>query len=156
MDILKQRLLIEQVDRKLAMFRPLNSFTIPQKGWIHTIRIALRMSLRQLGNRLKISPQSVKEIEERESNDSITIKGLKEVGAVLDMKLVYGFIPKGQSIENMIEKRAIEIAKDIVLRTSNTMQLEDQGNSKARIEKAIKNRAEEIKTKMPKYLWDLK
>jgi len=70
------------------------------------------------------------------------------------MQLVYGFIPKGQSIEDMIEKRAIEIAKDIVLRTSNTMQLEDQENSKARIEKAIKNRAEEIKTKMPKYLWD--
>jgi len=154
MDISKQRLVIEQADRKLAVFRPLNSLTIPQKGWIHTIRIALRMSLRQLGNRLKISPQSVNEIEERESNGSITIKGLKEVGAVLDMKFVYGFIPKCQSIEDMIEKRALEIAKGIVLRTSNTMQLEDQENSKARIEKAIKNRAEEIKTKMPKYLWD--
>ena len=154
MDILKQRLIIEQADRKLAVFRPLDSLTIPPKGWIHTIRSALKMSLRQLGNRLKISPQSVKEIEERESNGSITIKGLKEVGAVLDMKLVYGFIPKGKSIEEMIEKRAIEIAKDIVLRTSNTMQLENQENSKSRIEKAIKNRAEEIKAKMPKYLWD--
>jgi len=154
MDISKQRLLIEQADNKLALFRPLNSFTIPQKGWIHTIRIALKMSLRQLGNRLKISPQSVKEIEEREASSSITIKGLKEVGAVLDMKLVYGFIPNGQSIEEMIEKRALEIAKEIVMRTSNTMQLEDQENSKARLEKAIKNRAEEIKTKMPKYLWD--
>jgi predicted DNA-binding mobile mystery protein A len=154
MDISKQRLLIEQADKKLALFRPLNSFTIPQKGWIHTIRIALKMSLRQLGNRLKISPQSVKEIEEREANSSITIKGLKEVGAVLDMKLVYGFIPKGQSIEEMIEKRALEIAKEIVMRTSNTMQLEDQKNSKARLEKAVKNRAEEIKAKMPKYLWD--
>jgi predicted DNA-binding mobile mystery protein A len=154
MDISKQRLLIEQADKKLALFRPLNSVTIPQKGWIHTIRIALKMSLRQLGNRLKISPQSVKEIEEREANSSITIKGLKEVGAVLDMKLVYGFIPIGQSIEEMIEKRALEIAKEIVMRTSNTMQLEDQENSKIRLEKAITYRAEEIRTKMPKYLWD--
>lgn len=154
MDISKQRLLIEQADRKLALFKPLSSITMPQKGWIHTIRIALKMSLRQLGNRLKISPQSVKEIEEREANGSITIKGLKEVGAILDMRLVYGFIPKENSIEEIIEKRALEIAKDIVMRTSNTMQLEDQENSKARLEKAIKNRAEEIKTKMPKYLWD--
>ena len=154
MDISKQRLLIEQADRKLALFRPLNSITIPQRGWIHTIRIALRMSLRQLGNRLNISPQSVKEIEEREAKGSITIKGLKEVGAVLDMKLVYGFIPTGLSIEEMIEKRALEIAKDIVMRTSFTMQLEDQKNSKARLGKAIKTRAEEIKTKMPNYLWD--
>ncbi|NQU67740.1 MAG: mobile mystery protein A [Candidatus Marinimicrobia bacterium] len=154
MDISKQRLLIEHADQKLAVFKPLNSITIPQKGWIHIIRVALRMSLRQLGNRLKISPQSVKEMEERESNGSITIKGLKEVGAVLNMKLIYGFIPEEESIEKMIEKQALEIAKDIVLRTSNTMQLEDQENSNARIEKAISNRAEDIKMKMPTYLWD--
>jgi hypothetical protein len=48
----------------------------------------------------------------------------------------------------------MEIAKEIVLRTSNTMQLEDQENSKERIEKSIKNKTEEIKTEMPKYLWD--
>ncbi len=154
MDISKQRLLIEHADQKLAVFKPLNSITIPQKGWIHIIRVALRMSLRQLGNRLKISPQSVKEMEERESNGSITIKGLKEVGAALNMKLIYGFIPEEESIEKMIEKQALEIAKDIVLRTSNTMQLEDQENSNARIEKAISNRAEDIKMKMPTYLWD--
>ncbi len=154
MDILKQQLLIEQADRKLAAFRSLDSIVIPEKGWIFTIRIALKMSLRQLGNRLKISPQSVKEIEEREAKGSITLKGLKEAGAVLDMKMVYGFIPIGHSIEEMIEKRAMEIAKEIVMRTSNTMQLEDQKNSKERIEKAIKSRAEEIKSKMPKYLWD--
>jgi predicted DNA-binding mobile mystery protein A len=154
MDVSKQRLLIEQADRKLALFKPLTVITIPQKGWIHTVRIALKMSLRQLGNRLKITPQSVKEIEEREANGSITLKGLKEVGAVIDMRLVYGFIPNGQSIEEMIEKRALEIAKNIVMRTSNTMQLEDQENTKTRLEKAIKNRAEEIKTKMPNYLWD--
>jgi predicted DNA-binding mobile mystery protein A len=154
METLKQKLLIEQADRKLELFKSLNSFTIPQYGWVHTIRIAIKMSLRQLGNRLNISPQSVKEIEEREANGSITIKSLKEVGNMLDMKLVYGFIPKNESIEKMIEKRANEVAKEIVLRTSQTMKLEDQENSKIRLEKAIKNKAEEIKNKMPKYLWD--
>ena len=154
MDKSKQQLIIEQTDKKLAQFRHLDSIIVPQRGWIHTIRMALRMSLRQLGNRLKISPQSVKEIEERESSGSITIKGLKEVGAALDMKLIYGFIPIDQSIEDMIEKRANEVAQDIVLRTSNTMKLEDQENSSVRIQKAITNRAEEIKRKMPKYLWD--
>jgi predicted DNA-binding mobile mystery protein A len=154
MDTSKQRLLIEQADKKLALFRPLSNITVPQRGWIHTIRIALKMSLRQLGNRLQISPQSVKEIEQREANGSITLKGLREAGAVLDLKLIYGFIPKDKSIEEMIEKRALEIAKDIVMRTSSTMQLEDQENSNERLQKAIKNRAEDIKTKMPKYLWD--
>ena len=112
------------------------------------------MSLRQLGNRLKISAQSVKEIEQREANGSITIKSLREVAGELDMKLVYGFVPKGESIEKIIDKRAKEVAREIVLRTSNTMKLEDQENSTERIDKSIKSKAEEIKNKMPKYLWD--
>jgi hypothetical protein len=54
----------------------------------------------------------------------------------------------------MIEKRATELATKIVLRTSNTMNLEDQGNTNQRIEKAIEERAAEIKNEMPKILWD--
>jgi predicted DNA-binding mobile mystery protein A len=154
MDIIKQRLIIEQADRKLAQFKPLSTVSVPPKGWINTIRMALKMSLRQLGNRLNITPQSVKEIEEREANGSITLKRLKEVGAVLDMKLVYGFIPKEGSLHRMIEKRAFEIASDVVMRTAHTMQLEDQENTQDRLKEAIKNRVEEIKNQMPAYLWD--
>ena len=154
MNTQKQKLLIEQVDKKLSQLKPMEKIIVPQKGWVSTIRAALKMSLRQLGNRLKISAQSVKEIEEREANGSITIKSLREVANVLDMKLVYGFVPKGESIEKIIDKRANEVAREIVLRTSNTMKLEDQENSNTRITKAIKNKAEEIKNKMPKYLGD--
>lgn len=154
MNIQKQRLLIEQIDKKLIQLKPLEKNLMPQKGWVFAIRSALKMSLRQLGNRLKISAQSVKEIEEREASGSITIKSLREVAGALDMKLVYGFVPEGESIESTIAKRANEIAREIVLRTSNTMKLEDQENSNERIAKAIENKAEEIKNKMPKYLWD--
>lgn len=154
MNMSKQQLIIEQADRKLAVFKLLNAVVIPEKGWIHTIRIALRMSLRQLGARLKVSPQSVKEMEEREANGSITLNRLKEVGVELNMKFVYGFIPGNQSLEEMIQQQAFKIAKDIVLRTSSSMKLEDQENSVNRLEKAIKIRAEEIKNQMPVYLWD--
>lgn len=154
MNMSKQQLIIEQADRKLAVFKSLNSVVIPEKGWINTIRVALKMSLRQLGARLKVSPQSVKEMEEREANGSITLNRLKEVGAELNMKFVYGFIPGNQSLEEMIELQAFNIAKDIVLRTSSSMKLEDQENTADRLEKAIKTRAEEIKNQMPVYLWD--
>lgn len=154
MEMLKQKLLIEQLDKKLAPFKELRTVIVPSNGWINTIRVALKMSLRQLGNRLNISAQSVKEIEERESSGSITLKSLKETGQALNLKFIYGFIPQDGSIEAMIEKRALEIARDIVNRTSNTMQLEDQKVSEKRIEKAINDRATEIKNKMPKYLWD--
>lgn len=150
----KQKLIIEQVDKKLLEFKSIKNNLIPQKGWIYTIRTALKMSMRQLGNRLNITAQSVKETEEREENGSITIKSLREAGRALEMKLVYGFIPKSESIEKMIEDRAIELAKEIVLRTSHSMKLEDQENKQERLEKAINNKANEIKAKMPKYLWD--
>lgn len=150
----KQALLIEQVDRKLKVFRSLNDVIVPKKGWVYTVRTALKMSLRQLAERMGITPQSVSEIEQRESNETITLKSLREVAHAMDMKLVYGFIPRDGSIEKMIEKRAVEIAAEIVMRTSNTMKLEDQENSKKRIEKNVRVKAKEIIDTMPKYLWD--
>ena len=154
MNFSKQQLLIEQVDKMLLNYKPLKNLAVPQKGWVYCVRIALKMSLRQLGNRLKISPQSVMEIEEREANGSITLKTLKEAANALEMKLVYGFVSKNENLEEIIEKRAFQIATEIVLRTSNSMKLEDQENSEERLQKAIKNRTEEIKNTMPKYLWD--
>lgn len=38
--------------------------------------------------------------------------------------------------------------------TANTMKLEDQANSKNRIETAIRERAAAIKNERPKILWD--
>jgi len=152
--MVKQKLIIEQLDRKLLKFSDLEKITIPPNGWIYSIRTALRMSLRQLGKMLNITAQSVKEIEEREKTGTISLKVLRQVGQVLNMKLVYGFIPKNKTIEKMIEDRAYEMAKEIVLRTSASMRLEDQENTEERILEAIKEKALELKQEIPKYLWD--
>jgi predicted DNA-binding mobile mystery protein A len=149
-----QKLLVEQADRKLQPFKGLEAIVIPPKGWINTVRAALKMSLRQLGSRLKISPQSVKEIEERETNGSLTIKSLRDAGLALNLKLVYGFIPMDGSIEKMIEQRTYELAREIISRTSQSMKLEDQENSEERLQKAVEMKASELKDIMPKYLWD--
>lgn len=150
----KHNLILQQTDKKLAVFKSLNEVVVPTKGWIHTFRTALKMSLRQLGNRLQITPQSTKEIEEREANGTITLKTLQDVANALDMKLVYGFVSKHESLEKMIEKRAEEIACEIVDRTNVTMTIEDQQNSKDRLALSISLKKEEIKEKLPKYLWD--
>jgi predicted DNA-binding mobile mystery protein A len=112
------------------------------------------MSLRQLGARMGITAQSVKEIETREKLGSVSINTLKQVGMALDMRFIYGFIPNDKTLEQMIQKKAMELAKEIVLRTSGTMTLEDQENTMERIKDAIKDRADQIKNEMPKYLWD--
>ena len=110
--------------------------------------------MQQLGKRLSITKQSVQDLENREKNGSITLRALKEAASALDMHLVYGFLPIDGNLEDLIERKAKELAMKIVLRTSNSMKLEDQENSKLRIEKAIEERTAIIKSEMPKSLWD--
>lgn len=151
---LKVKLLIEQLDKKFEKLSNIDDLIIPTEGWVYSVRTALKMTLKQLGAKMGITAQSVKEIETREKMGAITLNTLKEVGNALDMRLIYGFIPRDRTLELMIEKKAMELAEQIVLRTSATMNLEDQKNTMERIRIAIKDRAEEIKREMPKYLWD--
>lgn len=146
--------MLEQLDRKLRDFKPLAGTIVPERGWLHAIRMALGMSLRQLGERLKISTQSVKEIEMREAEGSITLRTLREAARELDLELLYVLLPKGTSLEAMIEKRAGQVARSIVLRTSTSMVLEEQEVSSERAEKAIRSKADELLRTMPRYLWD--
>jgi predicted DNA-binding mobile mystery protein A len=150
----KKSLQLQQLDSKLLSFSSLRQLAIPPTGWVKAIRTALGMSMQQLGNKLKISKQGILDIEKREKEGSITIKSLREIARAMDMQLVYGFLPNDGSLDALIERRAAEIATQIVMRTSNTMKLEDQTNSNERIEEAIKERATAIKNEMPKILWD--
>lgn len=147
-------LVIRQLDKRLNVLRSLQEITPPAKGWINLIRKTLKISLRQLGHKMSMTPQSVRDIEVREREGAITLKALNEVAEALDMKLVYGFIPKDSSLEKMIERKARKLATSIVTRTSTTMKLEDQGNSEERLKQAIIELTEEIKRDIPKNLWD--
>jgi predicted DNA-binding mobile mystery protein A len=150
----KQQLIIEQLDKKIIEFYKLREIQIPSEGWILSIRKALKMSLRQLGKRMNITAQSVKEIESREKNGTVSINVLKQVGKALNMKFIYGYIPKSKTLDKMIEEKANKLAEEIVLRTSTHMMLEDQENAPERIKKSIKEKSKEIKEEIPRYLWD--
>jgi len=150
----KRSLQIQQLNNKMLAFASLQKVAPPPTGWIKAIRNAIGMSMLQLGNRLSITKQSVQDMESRERDGSISIKALREAARALDMQLIYGFVPNDGSLEALIDRKAKELATQIVQRTSNSMKLEDQENSKQRIEKAIEERATIIKNEMPKTLWD--
>ena len=150
----KKKLIQEQLDKKIIEFAGLADVMMPPSGWIYSIRQGINMSLRQLGQRLSITPQSVREIEEREKNNSISLKVLKQVATALDMSFVYGFVPKDKTLEKMVENRAAELVKDIVQRTYVHTNLEDQKISEDRIKKAIQEKTGELTRGLPKILWD--
>lgn len=149
-----RKLIIQQLDRKIGKFPTATDTPMPPTGWTKAIRIALGMTLQQLGDRLGITKQSAREQELREQQGNITLQSLRDAAHAMDMELVYAFVPKDGSLDALIERRAKEVAASVVLRTNQTMRLENQENSEAQIKKAIEERATQLKNDMPKILWD--
>ena len=150
----KKQLLIEQLDQKLENFKDSAMVLVPTKGWINTIRTSLNMTRDQLGTKLKMTKGAIQKIEEREASGQITINKLRDVGQVLDMKFVYGFVPNNGSIDNLISIKSEKLARKIVMRTNQNMKLEDQGIGDEKINETIKDLANEIKREVRKSLWD--
>ncbi len=144
----------DQLDEKIRIFNRLNSVAVPENGWVFSLRDALGMSLSQLANKMNISAQSVKEIEDRERQGVISLKILREIAKVLGIKFVYGFSAPNSSLEKIIKKQADKVAEDIVKRTDKNMKLEDQANSRARFKKAIRERSRALIDNQDKCLWD--
>lgn len=146
-----KKLEIQQLDEKIHQ----NDFLEPPPlGWARAVRSALNMSLVQLAKKMGVSPPTLLALERREMEGTVTLKSLRRAASALNMQLVYGFLPKDGSLEKMIEKQALIVAQDIVSKTNTTMTLENQQVSKERLKKSVRELTEEIKSEIPKYLWD--
>ena len=102
-----KKLQISQISEQLNSYK--SAAMVPKKGWIKTIRTSISMTAAQLAEKLNTSPQAILGFEKREEEGKITINKLKELGAAMDMKLVYGFVHE-ESLEKMLEKKAMELA----------------------------------------------
>ncbi|NEW78977.1 MAG: helix-turn-helix domain-containing protein [Gelidibacter sp.] len=149
----QKKINIEQLDRKLKTFYEIKNIEVPERGWVYAIRTALNMTLQQLGHKLKITIQGVKDIEKREVSGSISIKSMKEVAKALDMQFVYGFVSNHHSIEKFIELKSRELAEKGVLKNLNATS-ENKKLSEADLQREIEDFAREIKREIPKSLWD--
>lgn len=150
----KKALQRAQIKQKTDVFLPVSTVPIPSSGWVNAIRTALGMTLEQLAKKLGVSKQNIQRLEKSEQEKSITLKSLYELADAMDMKLVYGFVPKDGSIDALIDRKASRLAYEIVNRTSQSMLLEDQEISYERRQKSVEERKQEIIEKMPKSLWD--
>ena len=149
-----QKLLLEQMEKKMGPFKAVAQMDPPTGGWIRALRLSLNMSLRQYAKRMGLAAPNIKAIEQREALGTVSLNTLKSAAHALNLKFVYGFVPIEGSLDAMIEKKATEVSRAIVMRTDTTMRLEDQQVKKERLEKAVTELADEIKREMPRYLWD--
>ncbi len=150
----QRTLFIKQLDQRIEALRPASRAGIPQGGWLRSLRHGLGFSLDQLAKRLSVSRQHVGQVEKREAEGTISLNSLREVAKALDMDLFYALVPKDGSMHALIERRARQLAHEIVMRTHQTMKLEGQAVSEARLKEAIEEQAAELRREMPKQLWD--
>jgi predicted DNA-binding mobile mystery protein A len=126
----------QRLDERLAFLKPENRLAPPSKGWIRAIRDALGMTGAQFAARLKITPQSVGDIEKSEATGSIQLKTLSRAAEALGCTLVYALVPR-TSLEDAVRVRARRIALAELQRVAHTMKLEDQGVGDADLEARI-------------------
>jgi len=142
-----------QLDRKLTVLRdgaaPFRSAV--SGSWIHALRQALGLSAAALGRRMKVTQQSVVQLEESEKNDAITLASLRRVAEAFDAELVYAIIPR-KSLRETIAARARQVAEARIAPVAHSMQLEAQGVSDQELSERITDLARELE-KRPRELW---
>ncbi len=116
----------QQLDRRLDQIRETASVLRPPRGgWILTLRNAMGMSQKILANRMGVSPQAISQLEQRETDGSVTMKALQQAAEKLGGELVYAIVPT-ESIHQTLESRALQIASRMTGAVRHSMRLEDQ------------------------------
>src|SRR5271163_1047916 len=121
-----RNLRLKQLDRSLGPYQVAGKVSRPAKGWIHAIRQALGVSSGELARRLGTSRQLPLQLAKGEAEDRITLKSLRTAANALDCDLVYAFVPRAGSMQELIENRARAEAKNRVLGVEHSMALENQ------------------------------
>jgi predicted DNA-binding mobile mystery protein A len=138
----------QQLDRALA---PLHSLLLPRppKGWIRAIREALGVSSGELAKRMQTNRSLVVQQEKAEADDRITLKSLRTFANALDCDLVYAFVPRADTLQELVDRRARAAAKTNVLGVEHSMALENQasGNLEEAIEAETKRLTRKRKRK---------
>ena len=133
-----------QLDRALT---PLRSSELPRppKGWIRAIREALGVSSGELAEKMQTNRSLVVQQEKAEAEDRITLKSLRAYANALDCDLVYAFVPRADTLQELTDARARAAAKANVLGVEHTMALENQASGN--LDQAIEAEAQRLTRK---------
>lgn len=143
-----------QLDKRLSALRNIESLTRPPRGWVKAIREALGMTTAQLAKRMGVSQPRVSTLEQAEARGAITIESLERVARALDCRLVYVLVPR-QSLDALIEERALSLTKKRLAATSHTMALEAQSVEKGDESEQLKRLVRQVIEKAGSELWDV-
>ncbi|HBR14819.1 MAG TPA: mobile mystery protein A [Candidatus Omnitrophica bacterium] len=143
----------EQLDRKLESLKDFATSGMPKQGWIRTIRDAVGLSARQLGEKAGIDQSRISRLENAEKDGSLKLSSLQKIAQGLNMRFVYGFVAE-DSLEQMVRAQAKKIALKRLKQLNATMRLEKQGIPEEEQQKVLGDMVEKILIDQPKDFWD--
>lgn len=143
-----------QLSASLERLAPLARTARPRRGWVRAIRTTLGMTTSQLAARIGIGQSALSESEKREAEETITLGTLRKVAEGLDCDLVYALVPRTGSLDEILERRAREIARRRVERVSHSMSLEDQAVGQGERERQVEEFARELLDGPMRRLWE--
>ena len=144
-----QELLRRQLDARL---QKLPAVPTPTGGWIRTIRLALGMTMKQLGHRMGVTPQAVRDLESREVLESISIAKLRAAAAAMHCDLRIVLVPR-PALEETVRTQAMHKAREERDRLMHTMGLEAQESGVHDV-LDVEQAAERWRTERAGRLWD--
>ena len=142
-----------QLDIRLNVLTYSDAFMRPSRGWIKAIREALGMTTTQLAQRIGVSQPRFVAIEKAEKNKSITLESLERAARALDCRVVYALVPR-KPLNDLVEERALAVAKQRLQSTQHSMALEAQSVDKSDEEEQLKQLSEELIKKAGSKLWE--
>jgi predicted DNA-binding mobile mystery protein A len=131
------------LDTQLTPLRKMDALIQPSRGWIKAIREALGMTTGQFAKRLGVAQPRVAALERAEAEGVVTLKSLRHAAEALDCVFVYALVPK-KPLDQMVKDRARDLAERQLTRTDQTMRLENQAVSQARMARAREELAAEL------------
>lgn len=128
--------------------------TLPNEGWLCSVRKALGMSAVQLARRLGKSRSLVHSTEKAELEGGVTLKTMRATAEAMGCRFVYAIVPQDKTIEDVLYKQAHMKAQKQVIESGKHMALEQQSLSPERIDFEVKRLEQELLRHMPADFWD--
>ena len=144
---------IQQTEELVQPFRRLARTQTPRGGWVRAIRDALGMSANQLGARVRVTRQTIENLERSEAQGKVTLDSLNKLAKALGCRVVYALVPEKPLVE-MRDDRARVVADGLLKSASHSMKLEAQSVREGEQRRQRERLIETLLQGNPKKLWE--
>lgn len=148
-----KKVIRQQLDHRIEPLKNFADQGVPAQGWIKTLREALGLSARQLGEKAGLDQSRVSRLESAETDGSLKLSSLQKIAKGLNMRFVYGFVPE-ESLEKTVRMQAEKIASKRLKMLNQTMRMEEQKLSDEEQKKTLEDMIEKILVDQPKDFWN--